>query len=45
MTHRSVFPLVCLLVAAAVACEASRSRTWLLPNGLELSGAASLLRP
>ena len=41
MTHRRVFPLVWLLDAAAVACGASESRTWLLPNGLEMSRPAS----
>ena len=43
MTHRSVLPWVRVPVAGAVACEASGSRPWPLPNAFELSGPPSIL--
>jgi hypothetical protein len=45
MTHRSVLPWVRVPVAGAVACEASGSRPWPLPNAFELSGPPSILHP
>jgi hypothetical protein len=47
MTHRSVLPWVRVPVAGAVACEASGSRLWPLPNGLEMSrpASSSILHP